>query len=160
MIDKFNLIFVTFLNTGRIGFAPGTFASFFTCIVFLFLNNFIDIKIIFILTLIIFLYSIFAINKVIKHFNSDDPKEIVIDEFVGQMLTLLAIPIYQNFYPTFDIYYCVYAFFLFRLFDIWKPFPVNYVDKNIKGAFGIMLDDVVAAIYVIIFMTITFFVLG
>ena len=116
MIDKFNLIFVTFLNTGRIGFAPGTFASFFTCIVFLFLNNFIDVKIIFILTLIIFLYSIFAINKVIKHFNSDDPKEIVIDEFVGQMLTLLAIPVYQNFYPTFDVYYCVFAFFLFRSF--------------------------------------------
>ena len=160
MIYKFNLLFITLLNIGRIKFAPGTFASFFTCLLFLFLEYFIDITTLFIITLLIFIYSIIAINKVINHFDSEDPREIVIDEFVGQMLALLAIPVYQNFYPTFDVYYCVFAFFLFRLFDIWKPFPVNYVDKNIKGGFGIMLDDVLAGIYVIIFMTITFFILG
>ena len=160
MIEKFNLLFVTFLNVGRIGFAPGTFASFFTCVLFLFFVNIINVKILLIITLLIFLYSIIAINKVLSHFNSDDPKEIVIDEFVGQMLPLLAIPIYENFYPTFNLYYCIYAFLLFRLFDIWKPYPVNYVDKNIKRGLGIMLDDVIAGIYVIIFMTLSLYILG
>ena len=147
-------------NIGKIKKAPGTVASLVTCIIFLILINIFNIFFILLLTILIVSYFFIAINNSFDEFNSDDPQEIVMDEFVGQMLTLLAIPVYQNFYPTFDVYYCVFAFFLFRLFDILKPFPVNYVDKNIKGGFGIMLDDVVAAVYVIIFMTITFFILG
>ena len=57
-------------------------------------------------------------------------------------------------------YYCIAAFLFFRLFDIWKPFPVNYVDKNIKGGLGIMLDDILAGIYVIIILTFSLFFLG
>ena len=51
-------------------------------------------------------------------------------------------------------------FLFFRLFDIWKPFPVNYVDKNIKGGLGIMLDDILSGIYVIIILTFSLFFLG
>ena len=108
----------------------------------------------------IFIYSIIAINNVLESFDVQDPKEIVVDEVVGQMLPLLAIPIYENFYPTSVEYYCIAAFLFFRLFDIWKPFPVNYVDKNIKGGLGIMLDDVLAGIYVIIILTFSLFFLG
>ena len=105
-------------------------------------------------------YSFFAINNSFSEFKSEDPEEIVIDEVVGQMLTLLAIPIYETLYPLPVIYYCVSSFILFRLFDIFKPFPVNYVDNNIKGPLGIMLDDIVASFYSIIILILLLFYLG
>ena len=76
------------------------------------------------------------------------------------MLPLLAIPIYETLYLAPKEYYCVAAFLLFRLFDIWKPFPINYVDNNTKGALGIMLDDILAGVYTVIALTIMFFFLG
>ena len=82
------------------------------------------------------------------------------DEVVGQMLTLLAIPIYETLYPLPIIYYFVAAFLFFRLFDVWKPYPISYVDSDVKGALGIMLDDIIAGIYSIIIKTLIFFFLG
>ena len=70
----------------------------------------------------------------------DDPQEIVIDEVVGQLIPLIAIPIYGTLFPLPHVYYCFAAFLFFRLFDVWKPYPVSYVDINVKGALGIMLD--------------------
>jgi len=145
---------------GKIKHAPGTFASLATCCLFLFLINITSIVFIFFTTLIIFLYSFAAINYSFNEFNSDDPQEIVIDEVVGQMLTLLALPIYETLYPLPTIYYCISAFLLFRLFDVWKPFPINYIDENIQGAMGIMLDDILAGFYSIIILTLIFFLLG
>ena len=57
-------------------------------------------------------------------------------------------------------YYLVGAFFLFRLFDIWKPYPINYIDENVSGSLGIMLDDIMAAIYSILILCLIFFYLG
>ena len=145
---------------GKIRHAPGTIASFATCVVFIFLVNFFTINLIFLITLIIFCYSFIAINNSFDEFDADDPQEIVIDEVVGQMLTLLAIPIYETLYPLPTMYYCLAAFLLFRLFDIWKPYPVSYVDKNIKGSIGIMLDDITASIYSIVVFSIILFFLG
>ena len=145
---------------GKIKYAPGTLASLFTCIIFFFLNNFLSISFIFLVTLIIFGYSFFAINNSFDEYRSDDPQEIVIDEVVGQMLTLLAIPVYETLYPLPTFYYCILAFLFFRLFDVFKPFPVNYVDRNVKGALGIMLDDIIASIYCIIVLIIIFFFFG
>ena len=76
------------------------------------------------------------------------------------MLTLLAIPIYETLFPLPKIYYCVAAFLLFRLFDIWKPYPISDIDNNVGGALGIMLDDIVAAFYSIIILTLIFFFFG
>ena len=160
MIKNFNLFLLTFFFIGRIKYAPGTLASFITCILFLFLINFFYLSVIFFITLTIFIYSFFAINNSFDEFRSDDPQEIVIDEVVGQMLVLLAIPIYETLYPSPVIYYCIGAFFLFRLFDIWKPYPVNYVDDNVSGSLGIMLDDIIAGIYSILILSIFFFFLG
>jgi len=70
-----------------------------------------------------------------------DPGFVVIDEIAAQLLILAAVPRDWRFYLA--------AFLLFRLFDIWKPFPVNWLDRTVKGGFGIMLDDVAAAIYVL-----------
>ena len=160
MIKKFNLLFLTLFNIGKIKNAPGTAASLITCLLFLLLINIFNISIIFLFTLAIFAYSFVAINNSFDEFSSNDPQEIVIDEFVGQMLPLLTIPIYETLYLLPKMYYCISAFLLFRLFDIWKPYPVSYVDKNVKGAIGIMLDDIFAGIYTIISLVIIFFFLG
>ena len=160
MTKKFNLLFLTLFNIGKIKKAPGSVASLITCLLFFLLINIFNISIIFLFTLAIFGYSFVAINNSFDEFRSNDPQEIVIDEFVGQMLPLLAIPIYETLYLLPKMYYCIPAFLLFRLFDIWKPYPVSYVDKNVNGAIGIMLDDIFAGIYTIISLVIIFFFLG
>ena len=145
---------------GKIKYAPGTLASLTSCFLFLLLFTKFDIIIIFLVTILIFFYSLVAINNSFDIFKSDDPQEIVIDEVVGQMLTLLAIPIYETLYPISTIYYCVLAFLLFRLFDIWKPYPINFVDNNVKGSLGIMLDDIIAGAYSIFILCVIFYFLG
>ena len=160
MIKKFNLLFLTFFNIGKIKKAPGTIASLIACLSYLALINIFNISVMFFFTLIVFFYSLIAINNSVGEFNSEDPQEIVIDEVVGQMLPLLAIPIYETLYLLPKIYYCIPAFLFFRLYDIWKPYPVNYVDENVKGAIGIMFDDIIAGIYSIITLIIIFFFLG
>ena len=160
MIKKFNLLFITFFKIGEIKHAPGTIASLIACLLFLLLLNFLNIVILFFLTLLIASYSFIAINYSFDSFDSNDPREIVIDEVVGQMLPLLAIPIYETLYIAPKEYYCIMAFVLFRLFDIWKPFPINYIDKNIEGSLGVMLDDILAGIYTIVILIIIFFFIG
>ena len=68
-----------------------------------------------------------------------DPAEIVIDEVAGQWLALLATPLAPLPYAA--------GFVIFRIFDIWKPWPVSWADRNVKGGLGIMLDDLLAAVY-------------
>ena len=145
---------------GKIKYAPGTIASLMTCLLFLLLINIFNIISIFLITLIIFFYSFVAINNSFDEFKTDDPPEIVIDEVIGQMLPLLAIPIYETLYPLPTMYYCAAAFLSFRLFDVWKPYPISYVDNNIKGALGIMLDDILASVYSIVILSVIFFFLG
>ena len=145
---------------GKIKYAPGTIASLMTCLLFLLLINIFNIIAIFLITLIIFFYSFVAINNSFDEFEADDPQEIVIDEVIGQMLPLLAIPIYETLYPLPTMYYCAAAFLSFRLFDVWKPYPISYVDNNIEGALGIMLDDILASVYSIVILSVIFFFLG
>ena len=160
MIKKFNLLFLTFFMIGKIKYAPGTIASLITCIVFFLLVNIFNIFTVFLITLIIFFYSFIAINNSFEEFETDDPQEIVIDEVIGQMLPLIAIPIYETLYPLPTIYYIVAAFLSFRLFDIWKPYPISHVDNNVKGSLGIMLDDILASLYSILILSMIFFFLG
>ena len=160
MMNKFNLLFITFFKIGRIKLAPGTIASFITCLLFLLFVNLFNIVILLFCTLLIALYSFIAINNSFDSFDSNDPQEIVIDEVVGQMLPLLSVPIYETLYIAPKEYYCIAAFILFSLFDIWKPFPINYIDINTEGALGIMLDDMLAGIYTIIILIIIFYFIG
>ena len=145
---------------GKVKYIPGTVASFITCLLFLLLINFFNIFFILLFTLIIFSYSFIAINNSFNEFDSEDPQEIVIDEVVGQMIPLIAIPIYETLYPLPQIYYCFFSFLLFRFFDIFKPYPVNYVDNNVVGPLGIMLDDILAGIYSILTLIVLFFFIG
>ena len=160
MIKEINLFFLTFFYIGKIKYAPGTIASFFACIIFLLLINVFNFEVIFFITLVIFMFSFISINYSTEVFSSDDPQEIVIDEVVGQLLVLLPIPVYETLYNLPMIYYLVGSFLLFRLFDIWKPYPINYIDDNVSGSLGIMLDDIIAAIYSILILSLIFFYLG
>ena len=166
MIKKINLIFVTFLGVGYIKIAPGTFASLVISIIFFYLFRlYISIEHFLFLCLamiLVFTYSLYAIKTIENEFEQKDARQIVIDEVIGQ-----SIPIFLVEYITFlqtqsfgaDLYLYAISFFLFRFFDILKPFPIGYFDKNYKNSFGILFDDVLAGVYtlVVLLLLIKFF---
>ena len=163
MINKLNLIFVTFFGIGKIKKIPGTFASLVTTVLLFFLFHILNVSpnIILFAVIIIFLISLYAVNIFIKDLSNKDPKEVVIDEVIGQSIPLYLYEVSHNITKDFNdalIFYLI-IFILFRFFDITKPFPVNFFDKNFKNSFGVIMDDVVAALYVvlilILFMVIT-----
>lgn len=112
-----------------------------------------------IIFLIIFLLGIISTAAYLKDTEKTDPKEVVIDELAGQILTILLSSFSLLFHYSAeslnnlsaDIKYIILLvimpFLLFRFFDICKPWPINWCDRNIKGAFGVMFDDIVAAIF-------------
>ena len=101
--------------------------------------------------IIIFLISLYAVNIFIKDLDNKDPKEIVIDEFIGQSLPICLYEIaHEGAKETSQIltFYFI-MFILFRIFDIAKPYPVSYYDKNFKNSFGVIMDDICAGLYVV-----------
>ena len=154
MIKNLNYLFVTCFGIGSFRFAPGTITSFVTTIYLFSLFHIINLSnsVILISLLLIFAYSFIAVSEYIKDNDNKDPKEIVIDEFIGQ-----SIPIYlyemahgaiKNSQESALFYF--YIFILFRYFDIKKPFPVSYFDKKFKNSFGVIFDDVIAGLYVVL----------
>ena len=159
MIKKINLIFVTFLGIGYIKIASGTFASLVTSIIFFYLFRFYlsieDFSILCITMIFVFIYSFYAIKTVENEFEQKDARQIVIDEVIGQSIPILFIE-YIAYSQTqlfgADLYLYLMSFFLFRFFDILKPFPIKYFDKNYKNSFGILFDDVLAGVYTLIIL--------
>ena len=154
MIKKFNSLLVTMFGLGKIKFAPGTFGSLATTIILFYLFHSLEVSsgTILVGLIIIFIYSFYAVSTHIEDSENKDPGEIIIDEFLGQ-----SIPIY--FYEISHgttkesseaIAYYVLFFILFRYFDIMKPFPVNFFDKNFKNSFGVIMDDICAGLYVVL----------
>lgn len=86
-----------------------------------------------------FMLGIYICDRAARKMNIKDPGSIVCDEFVGMWITLLLVP--EGWY------FLILGFLLFRLFDIVKPWPVNYLDRKISGGLGIMVDDVAAGLY-------------
>ena len=147
--------------------------DFFTNLIYPILDSWLDInlgytfilfvaQIIFLAFIIILLIAgILVSSYYIKRYSDkQDPQEIVIDEVVGQMLTLfLCFPGFM-LYPNILFHYSrqylgqyhwialfILPVILFRIFDIFKPWPISYIDQNVKGGLGVMLDDIVAAIF-------------
>ena len=110
----------------------------------------------FVCLIIIFLYAFYAIAYYIKDNENKDPKEIVIDEFIGQSIPIYLYEIAHGTTkdPQESILFYLYIFILFRYFDIKKPFPVSFFDKKFKNSFGVIIDDVVAGLYVVLTMVI------
>ncbi len=160
MIKKFGKATLTMFGIGYFRYAPGTAASFVTCVIYYLLAvssfDFVKNKIYIVcILLIILVYSIIIIDKLSYLFKKKDPKEIVIDEFIGQSIPLTPY-FFHRFFSIEEVYFffgwpflgwIIISFILFRFFDIVKPFPINIVDKKMKNGLGVMLDDIIAGIY-------------
>ena len=195
-LDKIAEFIATACYVGKIKIAPGTFGSlvaFPICYIimdfslknqiFFYISGyntneqqFLSVFFIEILaTTILFFAGTYFTKIYIKDMKEQDPKEVVIDEVVGQMLVIIltsfsVIFLYSSSVPQkIDATYIDFIFLflmpfvLFRAFDILKPWPINWLDSNIKGALGVMIDDVAAALfavvcqYVIVFFILNFF---
>ena len=139
---------------GKIKFMPGTFGSLATTIILFYLFHSLNISsnIILICWIIIFIYSFSAVSTYTKNSKNKDPGEIIIDEFLGQSIPIYLYEISHGTTKESNeaiLYYTLF-FILFRYFDIMKPFPVNYFDKNFKNSFGVIMDDICAGLYVVL----------
>jgi phosphatidylglycerophosphatase A len=154
MIKTLNILFVTIFGLGKIPKIPGTFGSLATVIILYVFFHVLNLSsnIILILLVIIFIYAFSAVSAYIKDNENKDPKEVIIDEFIGQSIPIYLYEISHGTEKSSDeaiIFYGV-CFVLFRFFDIAKPFPVNFFDKNFKNSFGVIMDDVCAGFYVVL----------
>ena len=154
MIKNINFLFVTFFGIGTIRYAPGTITSLITTILlfsFFHVLNFPNI-IILAIFLTVFFYSFFAVENYIKGEFNKDPKEVVIDEVIGQSIPIYLYEVAHGIDKNLQesILFYIYIFILFRFFDIKKPFPINYIDKKFKNSFGVIIDDVIAGFYVVL----------
>ena len=156
MINLFNSLFVTMFGLGKIKIIPGTLGSLATTMILFYFFHILNISsnIILIGLIIIFAYSFYAVSDYIRNNDNKDPGEIIIDEFLGQSIPIY---LYEISHGTTKestealIYYSIF-FILFRYFDIMKPFPVSFFDKNFKNSFGVIMDDIVAGFYVVLTM--------
>ena len=94
----------------------------------------------------------FAVENYIKGEFNKDPKEVVIDEVIGQSIPIYLYEVAHGIDKNLQesILFYIYIFILFRFFDIKKPFPINYIDKKFKNSFGVIMDDVIAGFYVVL----------
>ena len=154
MLNKINFLFITLFGIGKIKIIPGSFASLATTIFLFFLFHILNVSpnIILFSVIIIFLISFYAVNIYIKDLSNKDPKEVVIDEFIGQSIPLYLYEVSHGIQKDSDdaLKFYLIIFILFRFFDITKPFPVSYFDKNFKNSLGVIMDDVVAGLYVVL----------
>ena len=151
-MKKINVLISTFFGNGYISKIPGTFTSLSTLIILYILFEILQFKnlnYILILYSITFFYSFYAVMDSETEFENKDPRQIVIDEVLGQAMPLILIVYLSSknlINIPVEIYYFL-SFIFFRFFDIVKPFPVSYFDKQHKNFFGIIMDDIMAGLY-------------
>ena len=134
---KFSEFFGTICYVGHIPFAPGTFGSLVALIAWYYLKPLISDPLFLLITGAIFFFGIVVTDILIAVWDDDDPKQVVIDEWVGMWISLYLVP--------HSVKWGLIAFLLFRIFDILKPGPVQAMD-DMHDATGVMLDDVVAGV--------------
>ena len=152
-MNKVNFLFVTLLGIGKLKKIPGSYASLATTIFLFVLFHVLNFSpnIVLIGVVIVFLISLYAINIFIKNLTNKDPKEIVIDEFIGQSIPICLYEIAhagtKENSQVLTFYFIMFV--LFRIFDIAKPYPISYYDTKFKNSFGVIMDDVCAGLYVV-----------
>ena len=138
--------FIAFgFGSGAVPFAPGTFGTLMAIPFYLAMQSLSRGFYLFLLLLII-AGSMWLCDKVTKEIHVHDHSGMCLDEIVGYLVTMYGAP--------HGIVWIVLGFGLFRLFDIWKPWPVRYVDEHVQGGIGIILDDVLAGVYSLIILRI------
>ena len=153
MFKKINYLFVTMIGIGSLSRIPGSIASLTTTIILFIFFNFFNFSpnLILFFVILIFFVSIYAINKFIEDKDNKDPKEVVIDELIGQSIPICLYEVAHTQPKEVNEVLTTYflMFILFRVFDITKPYTVSYYDKNFKNGFGVIMDDVCAGLYVV-----------
>ena len=154
MIKTLNILFVTMFGLGKMSKIPGTLGSLATIIILYIFFHIINLSsnLILICLIVIYIFAFPAVTIHIKNSENKDPKEVIIDEFIGQSIPIYLYEISHETNKSSDeaiIFYGL-CFILFRFFDIVKPFPVNYFDKNFKNSFGVIMDDVCGGFYVVL----------
>ena len=141
------MLIATGFYSGYLPKAPGTWGSL-VGVLLVFLLNALSLQIYLSVVAGLFIVGSFVAGEAEKILDNRDPGVVVIDEIVGMLITMIAVPVTPL---TMAL-----GFILFRVFDIAKPFPVNFFDQHFHGGLGIMLDDVVAGIYSLIIMQLIF----
>lgn len=127
--------------------APGTFGTLAAIPIFLLLSMLTPL-LYFIVVALLSIAGIYICGKAADDAGVHDHPAIVWDEFIGLFITMFMIPVsWQS---------VLIGFLLFRLFDILKPWPISYIDKNISGGLGIMLDDILAGVFALVIMQLIF----
>ncbi|SVD20598.1 uncharacterized protein METZ01_LOCUS373452 [marine metagenome] len=135
-----SLCLATGFGIGLLPIAPGTYGSILGMVLFLILAHlYLPLSWLILFIFILYFISYFAVQSALKIIKKPDPGEIVIDEVLGMMLVMIVVPQ--------DPKWALLAFILFRTFDIFKPWPINKVDRKLKNALGVILDDFLAAVY-------------
>ena len=154
MIKTFNTLFVTMLGLGKVPKIPGTFGSLATVIILYIFFHILNLSsyLILIFLIVVFILSFSAVAHHIKDYENKDPKEVIIDEFIGQSIPIYLYEISHGTEksPNEALIFYGICFVLFRFFDIAKPFPVSFFDKNFKNSFGVIMDDICAGFYVVL----------
>jgi len=137
-MKHFILLLATGLGVGYSPVAPGTLGTLIAIPVYYFLSNILSP--IYEITLVGFFFlSVWTSENAERFYGKKDDQKIVIDEIIGFLITMLWVPR--------TLLFVIIGFFLFRFFDILKPFPIRHLEKGFKGGFGVVLDDVVAGVY-------------
>jgi len=141
-------LFLTFGGAGLSPKAPATVGSLAALPVGLAVLYYLGMETLFMLTLAVTVMGIFEINKYEKETGVHDQEYIVIDEAAGMWLSLMiALSTAETMsYPYAEALAILFSFAAFRLFDIWKPSTIGWIDREIKGGLGVMMDDVLAGI--------------
>jgi phosphatidylglycerophosphatase A len=125
-------------GSGLVPKAPGTFGTL-AAIPIYYLMQDLSLAIYLAITIVAFILGIWICQQSAIWLQKEDPSAVVWDEIVGYLITMAAAPTGWQ--------WVIIGFVLFRIFDIWKPWPISYLDKNLHGGLGIMVDDVVAGIF-------------
>ena len=150
-MKKITKIFISLFYIGYFKLSPGSIGSLLSILIlfpFFWLEIF-SYKFLIFFFIFTFILSMYFINLYSKQNSNHDAKEIIIDEFAGIYFIFL---FYDYIFLINNYITLILIFILFRFFDITKIFPANIIDKKIKNPFGVMLDDIIAAIYTILFM--------
>jgi len=138
----FHKAITTVMGLGYAPIAPGTFGTIGAVIFYYFLTLVyplgIPVALLLSAAIVFAIIGIWSTDKVIPLWGAD-PSKVVMDEFVGYLITMTLVPGSWK--------YMILGFVLFRFFDILKPLGVRYLDKNLKGGLGVMMDDVLAGVY-------------
>lgn len=140
-MDRLIIALATGFYTGRLPVCPGTWGSLAAIIPWLFLRH-LSLPAYLLMLVIVFVVGFFVSGSAEKILDQADAGPIVIDEILGMFITLTLAPDHWTAW--------ILGFFLFRAFDIIKPFPCSWFDRRIHGGIGIMMDDVIAGLYALV----------